>query len=44
MKYLPDISYSDIDKIIEYLQNNKINFPNNNHQIKLYFMFIGMVN
>lgn len=37
MKYLPDISYSDIDKGIEYLQNNKINFPNNNHQNKTIF-------
>ena len=43
MKYLDNISYDDIDKGIEYLKNNKLNFflPKGS---KPFFMYIGMVN
>ena len=44
MKYLPNISYNDIDKGIEYLKNNKFDFyPKDNNIIIFHVYWYGIL-
>ena len=39
MQYLPDISYNNIDKGIEYLQKNKFNFNLDKEEITIFHVY-----
>ena len=39
MKYLPNISYNDIDKGIEYLKNNKFDFYPKDDNIIIFHVY-----